>query len=104
MISKSNYKNYPKEVPSHIKIPEITLSDMLKIVVENFSSREAFICQGQKLSFKQVDEYSDIFAGYLQHKWRVKKGQHIAIMLPNLLQFPIIIFALIKLGSVFINI
>ncbi|QIV96382.1 long-chain acyl-CoA synthetase [Allofrancisella inopinata] len=104
MISKSNYKNYPKEVPSHIKIPEITLSDMLKIVVENFSSREAFICQGQKLSFKQVDEYSDMFAGYLQHKWEVKKGQHIAIMLPNLLQFPIIIFALIKLGCVFVNI
>ncbi|KEI34600.1 long-chain-fatty-acid--CoA ligase [Francisella sp. W12-1067] len=104
MISKSNYKNYPKEVPSHIKIPEITLSDMLKIVVENFSSREAFICQGQKLSFKQIDEYSDMFAGYLQHKWEVKKGQHIAIMLPNLLQFPIIIFALIKLGCVFVNI
>ncbi|MDE4986428.1 AMP-binding protein, partial [Francisella tularensis subsp. holarctica] len=46
----------------------------------------------------------DKYAGLLQHKLKLRKGDHIAIMLHNLLQFPIIIFALFKLGCVFVNI
>ncbi|APC97654.1 long-chain-fatty-acid--CoA ligase [Francisella frigiditurris] len=97
-------KNYPSQISTNIDIPNITLKDMLKSATEDFASHDALICQGQKLTFKEIDELSDTFAGYLQQKWDVKKGDHIAIMLPNILQFPIIIFALIKLGCVFVNI
>lgn len=104
MISKTYNKNYPKEVPSNIDIPNITLSDLLKTTTERFLDRDALICHGQKLTYQEINAYSDLFTGYLQQKWGITKGQHIAIMLPNLLQFPIIIFALIKLGCVFVNI
>ena len=97
-------ENYPKEIQLNINIPNTTLSDLLKTATANFANRDALICHGQVLNYKQIDDYSDLFAGYLQHKWGVTKGQHIAIMLPNLLQFPVIIFALIKLGCVFVNI
>lgn len=95
---------YPKEVNPNISIPNITLNDMLKETTEKFSSKEALSCHGEKLTFKEISQYSDQFAGFLQNKWNIKKGDHIAIMLPNILQFPIIIFALIKLGGIFINI
>ncbi|MFC4892643.1 long-chain fatty acid--CoA ligase [Pseudofrancisella aestuarii] len=97
-------KNYPSQISTNIDIPNITLKDMLKSATEDFASHDALICQGERLTFKEIDELSDTFAGYLQQKWDVKKGDHIAIMLPNILQFPIIIFALIKLGCVFVNI
>ncbi|AIT09999.1 long-chain fatty acid--CoA ligase [Candidatus Francisella endociliophora] len=104
MTMKPWKENYPKKVPLSIDIPNITLSDMLKETTEKFSDKEALICHGEKLNFTQVDEYAEYFAGFLQHKWQLKKGDHVAIMLPNLLQFPIAIFALIKLGCVFVNI
>ena len=85
MMSKPCNKNYPKEVPFNIDIPNITLSDLLKTTTENVDDRDALICQGQVLTYKEINDYSDLFAGYLQHKWGVTKGQHIAIMLPNLL-------------------
>lgn len=97
-------KNYPSRISTNIDIPNITLKDMLKSATEDFASHDALICQGEKLTFKKIDELSDSFAGYLQQKWDVKKGDHIAIVLPNILQFPVIIFALIKLGCVFVNI
>ncbi|BCD91439.1 long-chain-fatty-acid--CoA ligase [Francisella halioticida] len=96
--------NYPKEVNPNISIPNVTLNQMLEQTTESFSSKIALTCHGEKLSFKEVNNYSDQFAGFLQKKWSIQKGDHIAIMLPNLLQFPIIIFALIKLGCIFINI
>lgn len=104
MTTRPWKENYPKEVPLSIDIPDITLRDMLKATTEKFSDKEALICHGEKLNFTQVDEYAEYLAGFLQHKWQLKKGDHIAIMLPNLLQFPIAIFALIKLGCVFVNI
>ncbi len=104
MTPKPWIKNYPEKIPFSIDIPDITLDDMLKETTNNFPNRDALICHNENLSFTQVNEYAENLAGFLQHKWQLKKGDHIAIMLPNLLQFPIAIFALIKLGCVFINI
>ena len=97
-------ENYPKQVSPNISIPKVTLNDMLKETTEKFSSKDALTCHGEKLTFKEINSYSDQFAGFLQSKWNIQKGDHIAIMLPNILQFPIIIFSLIKLGCIFINI
>ena len=104
MDQLKNIQNYPNQIARNIDIPQTTLKDLFNSVLKDFPDKTALICQGQKLTYSQVDNYSDLLAGYLQTKWGVIKGQHIAIMLPNILQFPITIFALIKLGCVFINI
>lgn len=104
MNNSNNNSNYPNEVARNIEIPNITICDLLKTSTTKFSSKEAFSCHGEKLTFCDVNTYSDHLAGYFQNKWQLKKGDHIAIILPNLLQFPITIFALVKLGCVFINI
>ncbi|MCL4113088.1 UNVERIFIED_CONTAM: hypothetical protein GTU68_044182 [Idotea baltica] len=104
MNNSNNNSNYPNEVTSNIEIPNITIRDLLKTSTNDFSSKEALSCHGEKLTFCDVDIYSDHLAGYFQNKWQLKKGDHIAIVLPNLLQFPTTIFALIKLGCVFVNI
>ncbi|MDE4957414.1 AMP-binding protein, partial [Francisella tularensis subsp. holarctica] len=82
-------KNYPKKVPLNIDIPDITLKDMLKESTKTFANKKALSCHGEKLNFSEIDSYADKFAGFLQIKWKLRKGDHIAIMLPNLLQFPI---------------
>ena len=51
MMSKPCNKNYPKEVPFNIDIPNITLSDLLKTTTENVDDRDALICQGQVLTY-----------------------------------------------------
>lgn len=104
MITKPWTKNYPDKVPLNIDIPNITLKDMLEKATKDFSNKNALSCHGEKLTFDEINNYSDKFAGFLQNKWKLQKGDHIAIMLPNLLQFPIVIFALVKLGCAFVNI
>ena len=88
----------------NINIPSHTLQDMIKQAVEDFSSNHAFSCHDQFLTFEKTNYYTDKVAAYFQHNWQLKKGDHVAIMLPNLLQFPVVLFALIKLGCIFINI
>ncbi|MBK2267723.1 long-chain-fatty-acid--CoA ligase [Francisella philomiragia] len=104
MITKPWTKNYPDKVPLNIDTPNITLKDMLEKATKDFSNKNALSCHGEKLTFDEINNYSDKFAGFLQNKWKLQKGDHIAIMLPNLLQFPIVIFALVKLGCAFVNI
>ncbi len=104
MITKPWNRNYPKQVPLSIDIPNIILNDMLKGVNQDFANNDALVCHGEKITFNNVDNYTNKFAGFLQNNWQLQKSDHIAIMLPNILQFPIVIFALIKLGCVFINI
>lgn len=104
MITKPWNRNYPKQVPLSIDIPNITLNDMLKGANQDFANNDALVCHGEKITFNNVNNYTNKFAGFLQNNWQLQKSDHIAIMLLNILQFPIVIFALIKLGCVFINI
>lgn len=103
MITKPWNRNYPKQVPLSI-VPNITLNDMLKGANQDFANNNALVCHGEKITFNNVDNYTNKFAEFLQNNWQLQKSDHIAIMLPNILQFPIVIFASIKLGCVFINI
>lgn len=104
MKSSKNTLNYPSQVARNIEIPETTLKNILAKTTNKFPDKTALICHGHKLNYDQIDSYTDSLAGFLQKRWQLKKGDHIAIMLPNLLQFPVAIFALIKLGCVFVNI
>ena len=68
-----------------------------------YATKPAFTNLGLTLTYKEVDELSSAFAGFLQNKTALKSGDRIAIQLPNVLQFPIAAFGALKAGLVIVN-
>jgi long-chain acyl-CoA synthetase len=94
---------YPKGVPANIDADAFpNLLAFFKDSVEKYSSRPAFTCLGKTITYQQLDKKSDRLAGYLQSRG-LKPGDRIAIMMPNLLQYPIAIFGCLKAGLVIVN-
>ncbi|MFP5501667.1 MAG: AMP-binding protein [Candidatus Sericytochromatia bacterium] len=76
-------------------------------VIENgfkrFGDRPSFHNMGRDLSYAELDRLSGQFASYLQHKLGLKKGDRIAIQMPNLLQYPVVMFGALRAGLVVVN-
>lgn len=71
--------------------------------VQKFSSRPAFTCLGQTLTYRELDEQSAAFAAYLQHETSLQAGDRVAVQLPNVLQYPIVVFGAMRAGMVVVN-
>ncbi|MFA5589916.1 MAG: AMP-binding protein [Lysobacteraceae bacterium] len=96
--------NYPKNVPAEIDLDEFaSIPDILDITCQNFRDKVAFENMGKKLSYAQIDELSRRFGAYLVHELKLKKGDRVAIMLPNVLQYPIAIFGALRAGLTVVN-
>jgi long-chain acyl-CoA synthetase len=77
---------------------------MLEGAMKTYAGKSAFRSFGQTLSYADVDRLSAAFAAWLQHKLGVKKGDHIAVMVPNLLAFPIAFLGIVRAGGVQVNV
>lgn len=97
--------NYPSGVPSEID-PESyrSLVALLEDSVERFTHRPAFRAFGDTLSFADLDRYSRTFAAYLQQSLGLVKGERVGIMMPNILQYPFVLFGALRAGLVVVNI
>ncbi len=96
-------KNYPAGIPANIDVSQYaTLVAFLKDCFEKYSNHTAYECMGKKISYREVDTLSTQFAAYL-HSRGLKPGDRIAIMMPNLLQFPIAAFGALKAGLILVN-
>ena len=85
-------KNYPTGIPANINPDEFTsLVEMFDITFEKYRSKDAFTCMGASITFDQLDKQSKLFAAYLISRG-LEKGDKIALMMPNLLQYPIALF------------
>ena len=104
MTHKLWVDHYPDGVPSEIPASTQTINNLLDENLSKNAQRIALSCHNHELSFKQVDDYAKRVAAFLNHELGLKKGDKIAIMLPNLLQFPVALFAILKIGGVFVNI
>ncbi len=105
MIDQLWLKSYPKDVPATIDsalYPNIVA--MFETVFELYADKTAFINMGKNLSFRELDQKSTAFAAYLQTELGMKKGERIALMMPNLLQYPICIMGALKAGLVVVNV
>lgn len=80
-----------------------SVTDVFHAAVERFSSKPAFTCMGQTLSFADLDRLSGDFAAWLQHETDLEPGDRIAIQLPNVLQFPVAVFGALRAGLVVVN-
>lgn len=95
---------YPKDTPAEIDPDHYqSLVDMFEQAVIRFSDQPAFMNQGQIMTFRKLEERSRAFAAYLQ-KIGLKKGDRIALMMPNLLQYPIALFGALRAGLIVVNV
>ncbi|GAA0808837.1 AMP-binding protein [Psychrobacter piscatorii] len=99
----SAYERY--SIDATIEMPEDSTS-LLDVFERNFSrygQKTAYICMGASISFKQLDLYSRQIASYLQSLGLVK-GDKVGVMMPNLLQYPIIALGVIRAGMILVNV
>ena len=102
--SFSWFAQYPQGVAHEINPDKYeSIAALLEEGFAKFGSHIAFENMGKKLTFGEIDEYSEQFASYLQNVVGLKKGDRIAIQMPNLLQYPIALFGALRAGLIVVN-
>ena len=96
--------SYPDGVPHQVDGAQFeSLNDLFAQSFNQYGSRLAFDCMGKKITYKELDELSWQFAAYLQSQG-LSKGDRIALMMPNLLQYPIALLGSLRAGCVVVNV
>ena len=97
--------SYPQGVPAQIDLTEFpSVSAVFDISAKRFSDRPAYSSFGKELTFGQADALIEQFAAYLQCELKLKKGDRVAIMMPNCLQYPIALFGILRAGLTVVNV
>ena len=98
-------QRYPAGVPAEINPDTFaSLVDMFEQAVNQYQDQAAYINMGQVLTYRALEEQSRAFAAYLQQELKLEKGERVAIMMPNLLQYPIALFAVLRAGLIAVNV
>ena len=95
--------NYPAGIPANINADKY--DSLLAFIQECFNNnckKEAFECMGAILTYDKLDKLSTNFGAYLQSRG-LEKGDKIALMMPNLLQYPVALFGALKAGLTIVN-
>jgi long-chain acyl-CoA synthetase len=97
-------KSYPEGVPAEIDAKAVgSLGDFIKASVDKFRNRTAFLSMGKAISYGELDQKSREFASYLKNVACLPQGARVALMMPNLLQYPIALFGALRAGYVVVN-
>lgn len=104
MSSKIWFQHYPANVPHEINLsPYKNILTVFDNAVSRHRNAPAFTNMGVTLSFSDLDQKVGQFASFLQNELGLKKGDRIAIQMPNCLQFPVALFAALRIGLVVVN-
>lgn len=104
-MEKIWFENYPPNAEKTLNVePYSSLVEMFEKAVRRHPDMPAYINMGQILTFRKLEERSRSFAAYLQNELRLEKGERIALMMPNLLQYPIALFGALRAGLVVVNV
>ncbi|MBA4093731.1 MAG: long-chain-fatty-acid--CoA ligase [Candidatus Accumulibacter sp.] len=96
--------NYPAGVPHEIDATAYaSLAEMFAQSCARYGARPAFQSMGTTLSYAEVERATQAFAAFLQRRCGLRKGDRLAIMLPNLLQYPVAVFGAFRAGLVVVN-
>jgi long-chain acyl-CoA synthetase len=97
-------KSYPPGVPAEINVGEFrSLNEIAEQSFRKFAQRTAYVQMGRAMSYARLDKESLNFAAWLQKEARLKKGDRLAIMLPNLLQYPVVMLGALRAGLAVVN-
>ena len=98
-------RHYPEGTPSLLEFdPRRTLVTLLNESEKKYPDHLAFTNFGVSIDFTKIAQDSRSFAAYLQNVLGLKKGDRIAMMMPNLLQYPVAIFAALRAGLIVVNV
>jgi len=97
-------KQYPAGVPADIDITQYSsLVELLEESFKKYADRKAFICMDKSITYRDLDEMSTALGAYLQSKG-LKKGARVALMMPNVLQYPVATAAVLRAGYAVVNV
>lgn len=97
-------KSFPPGIPAEIDIDEFkSLGDLFEKGVKAFATRAAYINMGKAITYAELDRHSRSFAAYCQSVLKLPKGARIAVMMPNLLQYPTCVFGALRAGYIVVN-
>ncbi|WP_310449328.1 long-chain-fatty-acid--CoA ligase [Sulfuritalea sp.] len=97
-------KQYPAGVPADIDVNQYqTVSQVLEESMKNYAARTAFICMGKSISYAQLDTLSRNLGAWLQSRG-LASGARVALMMPNIMQYPVCVAAVLRAGYVVVNV
>ena len=96
-------KSYPDFVSPTTEINYQNIVEIYEQSIKNFGNKVAYKNMDEELTYNEVNESVDSLIWYFQNKTNLKKGDKVALQMPNLLQYPIAIFACLKAGFVIVN-
>ncbi|WP_435247509.1 long-chain-fatty-acid--CoA ligase FadD [Vibrio sp. nBUS_14] len=104
-MDKPWLSRYPSDVPETINPDQYpSLIEMFEQSVQKYADQPAFENMGSIMTFRKLEERSRAFAAYLQNDLKLKKGDRVALMMPNLLQYPIALFGVLRAGMIAVNV
>ncbi len=96
--------SYPDGVPAEIDVNEFaSLKDIIEKSCARFADLPAYSNMGRTMSFAEIDQQSRYFGAWLQKAAGFEKGDRVAVMMPNLLQYPIAVFGILRAGMTVVN-
>ncbi|MEI7611396.1 MAG: AMP-binding protein [Betaproteobacteria bacterium] len=97
-------QSYEQGVPAEVDLDQFqSLGEMFEKSVSEYRDRPAFMCMGAQITYGELDTLSRDFAAYLQTVLKLPKGERIALMMPNLLQYPVCMLGALRGGYVVVN-
>ncbi len=97
--------SYPAGVPAEIDADRYSsIKDIFSQACDKYRELAAFTCMGKTLSYGDLDDMTHAFAAYLQTVLKLEKGDRVAVMMPNVLQYPVAIFGILRAGYTVVNI
>jgi len=103
MPAKPWLKHYPEGVPAQVDLRRYSsIVDVLEQSCRDYRDNDAFICMGATISFGDLDRLSRNFAAALQARG-LRQGDRVALMMPNILQYPVALFGALRAGMIVVN-
>ena len=97
--------SYPDSVPATVDVGAFaSLNDLLATRCYRYAENTPFACLGEELTYSDLERLSRHFAGFLEHTLSLAQGERVALMLPNLLQYPVALFGVLRAGLVAVNV
>jgi long-chain acyl-CoA synthetase len=104
-MDKRWLKKYPQGIPAEVDLQgHASLCEVFARSCERFAELPAYSNMGVPITYRELDKASRDFGAFLQHSLGLQRGDRVAIMLPNLLQYPVALFGVLRAGMIVVNV
>jgi long-chain acyl-CoA synthetase len=97
-------RSYPPGVPATVDVGAYrSVGELFDASVAAYAARAAYVNMGTAITYRQLDRLTRCFAGYLQETLKLPQGTRVALMMPNILQYPVALFGALRAGYTVVN-